>query len=408
MRYVRNMGAIADGSWLDGGRVRRIALACLIVSIGAIGLLILTANGTIDLSGRPLGTDFSQVWTAGTMVLDGRAAEVWHWPSHFRVQQAFHRSITVDLYGWHYPPPYLLIASVLATMPYLVALVVWQVVTLAPFTLMAQRYLGRRDAWLYVIAAPVTLICLTHGHNGFLTALLLGGGLILLDRKPFLAGLLLGCLVYKPQFALLIPLLFLAMRQWRAILGAAASSLALVVLTYGVWGWPVWQAFLDSLPLTQTTVIEQGNTGWEKIMSPFSALRSWGMAVGPAYTVQAAASVAAIGATLVLAWKSRPALRNAAASAAVLISTPYVLDYDYVVLLLGIGFLWKDGEEKGWGRWEKTLLAIAWIAPLLARTVASATLIPLGLLSAIAVLAIAASRGLRASPSRRSHAASGQ
>ncbi|MDQ3080384.1 MAG: DUF2029 domain-containing protein [Pseudomonadota bacterium] len=401
------MGGIADGSWLGEGRARRIAFACLIVSVGAIGLLIATANGTLDWKGRPLGTDFSQVWTAGTMVLDGRAAAVWDWPSHFRVQQAFHRSTTVDLYGWHYPPPYLLIASALATMPYLVALVLWQAATLAPFTVMAQRYLGRSDAWLYVIAAPVTLICLTHGHNGFLTGLLLGGGLLLLDRKPFLAGLLLGCLVYKPQFALLIPLLFLVTRQWRAILGAAASSLALIALTYAIWGWPVWQAFLDSFTLTRSIVIEQGRTGWEKIMSPFSAVRSWGMAIGPAYGVQAAASVAAIGATLALAWNSRPALRNAAATATVLISTPYVLDYDYVVLLLGIGFLWKDGEEEGWERWEKSLLAVAWITPLLARTVASATLVPLGLLSAIIVLGIAASRGLRASPSRHSHGESG-
>ena len=67
-----------------------------------------------------------------------------------------------------------------------------------------------------------------HGHNGFLTALLLGGGLILLERKPFLAGLLLGCLVYKPQFALVLPLLLLALWNWRAIAGAAVSSLALI------------------------------------------------------------------------------------------------------------------------------------------------------------------------------------
>jgi hypothetical protein len=394
------MGAIHDGNWLDRARVRRIALVSLIVSIGAIALLFATAHGTLDWKGRPLGTDFSQVWTAGTMVWDGRAAAVWDWPSHFAVQQAFHRSTTVDLYGWHYPPPFLLVAAALATLPYLPALIVWQAATLAPFAWMAQRYVGRKDAWLYVVAAPATLICLTHGHNGFLTALLLGGGLILLDKKPLLAGLLLGCLVYKPQFALVIPLLPLAARQWRAILGAALSSCALIALTYAIWGWPVWQAFLDSLPLTRTIVIEQGKTGWEKIMSPFAAVRSWGLAIGPAYLVQGAASIAAIGATLWLAWTGRPALRNAAASAAVLIATPYVLDYDYVVLLLGIGFLWKDGEEHGWGDWEKSLLALAWVAPLFARSLAEATLFPLGLLTAIAVLGIAFRRGVRASPSR--------
>lgn len=406
MGYVGNMGVIADGSWLDGARVRRIVCACLIISLGAICLLIATSHGTLDWKGRPLGTDFSQVWTAGNMVLNGRAAAVWDWPSHFLVQQAFHRSTTVDLYGWHYPPPFLLIATALGAMPYLVALFVWQAATLAPFTIMAQRFLGRRDAWLYVIAAPVTLICLTHGHNGFLTGLLLGGGLILLDRKPFLAGLLLGCLVYKPQLALVIPLLLVVTRQWRAILGAAISSLALVGLTYAIWGWPVWQAFLDSLPLTRTIVIEQGKTGWEKIMTPFSAVRSWGLAIGPAYAVQAAAGIAAVGIALALAWNRRPALRNAAVTAAVLISTPYVLDYDYVVLLLGIGFLWKDGDEHGWREWEKSLLALAWMTPMFARAIAEAALIPLGLLSAVLVLGIALNRGLKASPSHHSHEAS--
>ena len=219
MRYGRIMGAIGDANWLDAARVRRVAAICLLVSMGSLVMLAATAHGTLDYMGRPLGTDYSQVWTAGRMVWDGRAAAVWDWPSHFAVQQAFHQSTNVPLYGWHYPPPFLLIAAALASLPYLPALIVWQAATLAPFTWMAQHYLQRRDAWLFVLAAPVTLICLTHGHNGFLTGLLLGGGLILLDKRPLLAGLLLGCLVYKPQFALVIPLLLLAARQWHAILG---------------------------------------------------------------------------------------------------------------------------------------------------------------------------------------------
>ncbi|HXG99079.1 MAG TPA: glycosyltransferase family 87 protein [Sphingomicrobium sp.] len=395
------MGAVREGNWLDAARVRRVAMVCLMVSAAAIILLFATAHGTLDWKGRPVGTDFSQMWTAGQMAWDGRAAEVWDWPSHFAVQQSVHGSTTVDLYGWHYPPPFLIIAAALATMPYLAALIAWQAATLAPLALLGQHYLGRRDGWLFVVAAPVTLICIAHGHNGFLTALLLGGGLILLDRKPLLAGVLLGCLVYKPQFALVIPLLLLVTRQWRAIFGAALSSIALIALTLAIWGWPVWQAFLDSLPLTRDLVIEQGRTGWEKIMSPFAAVRSWGLAIGPSYFVQAGFSLAAIGASLWLAWRSRPALRNAATTAAVLIATPYVLDYDYVVLLLGIGILWKDGEQDGWGSWERTLLAFAWIVPLIARSVAEATLFPLGLVSALAVLGIALRRGIRASPSRR-------
>ena len=163
----------------------------------------------------------------------------------------------------------------------------------------------------------------------------------------------------------------------------------------------MWQAFFDSLPLTREVVIEQGTTGWEKIMSPFAAVRAWRLPVTASYFVQGVFSLAAIAATMRLAWNGRPALRNAATGAAVLIATPYVLDYDYVVLLLGIAFLLKDGEERGWGSWERTLLGFAWVAPLVARAVAEATLVPIGLASAVAVLAIAIRRNIRASPSRR-------
>ena len=224
---------------------------------------------------------------------------------------------------------------------------------------------------------------------------------MLLERRPFAAGLLLGCLVYKPQFALVLPLLLLVLWNWRAIAGAAVSSLALIGVTLVLWGWPVWQAFVDSLPLTQSIVIEQGRTGWEKIMSPFSAVRSWGGSIDAAYAVQVAFTVVAIAATLWLARKARPDVRNAAVTGAIIISTPYVLDYDLVVLLAGIVFLWRDAERHGWLSWEKSALALVWLAPLFARNIAAVTLFPLGLLSALLVVGLAVRRQFRASPSRR-------
>lgn len=402
------MGGWSTGNWLSRERALRIARVAGLVSIAIILFLVATSSGTLDRLGRPLGTDFSQVWTAGRMVLDGQAAEAWNWDRHFAVQQALHGPSLREYYGWHYPPPFLLIAATLATLPYLPALALWQAGTLVPFAAMIRRMSGRREAWLFVLAAPVSLVCVLHGHNGFLTALLLGGGLLALERRPFVAGLLLGCLVYKPQFALVLPLLLLVTGNWRAIAGAALSSLGLIAFTYGIWGWPVWQAFLDSLPLTRRVVIEAGTTGWEKIMSPFSAIRSFGGGVGLAYAGQAIASVMAIGATLWVARAGRPDVRNAAVTATVLIATPYVLDYDFVVLLAGIAFLWRDAERHGWLPWEKTLLGVVWLAPLVARNLAALTLSPLGLVTAIIILSLAVRRTVTASPSRHLHAASGQ
>ncbi len=394
------MGGLSSGDWLTRERAIRVAFITGFVSLAILGYLLATSSGTLDARGRPLGTDFSQVWTAGRMVLDGRAAEIWNWDAHRAVQEAFHGPRLAEWYGWHYPPPFLLIAAALATMPYLPALFVWQAATLLPFAWAIRRFTGRPEAWPFVLAAPVTLICVMHGHNGFLTALLLGGGLMLLEKRPFVAGLLLGCLVYKPQFALVLPLLLLVLWNWRAILGAAVSSMALIAITLALWGWPVWQAFLDSLPLTRSIVVEQGRTGWEKIMSPFSAVRGWGGSIEAAYAAQAAFTFVAIAATLWLAHKARPDLRNAAVNAVFLISTPYVLDYDYVVLLAGLAFLWRDATRHGWLPYEKSALALVWIAPLVARNVAALTLFPLGLLTALLVLGLAVRRHLTASPSR--------
>lgn len=389
------MKRLASGDWVTRERLRLIATLSCIVSLLTIGWLLATSHGTLDSSGRPLGTDFSNVWTAGKMVLDGRAAEAWSWPQHFAVQRAIHQSETVDVFGWHYPPPFLLIASLLATMPYVLALIVWQLSTLVPFTAMMWRILPRRETLLLTLGAPVTLICLMHGHNGFLTALLLGGGLMLLDRRQFVAGLLFGCLAYKPQFALVLPVILLAGGYWRAILGACASAGVLIGATLLIWGWPVWQAFMDSLPLTRHIVIEQGATGWHKIMSPFSAMRSWGAGLGFSYAVQLGATIATLAAVGLLTWrKAAPELRNAMVCAATLLSTPYVLDYDFVVLLPAFAWLWVNAREQGFLSWDKSLMLFAWFAPLFARQLAEWSLIPLGLGTAIIVAVLAVRRAL--------------
>ena len=390
------IGQLRSGDWLTADRVRAAGTVSLALACLSVLYLLVTAHGTLDAWGRPLGTDFSDVWTAGQMALDGRAAAAWDWAQHYQVQQAAHGDPHVPFYGWHYPPPFLLLASLLAMLPYLAALVVWQAASLWGALKVCRTILPGRTALLAMLGAPVVLLCVTHGQNGFLTAALLGGGLLLLDRRPLLAGLLFGCLIYKPQFALVIPVLLLAGGYLRAIAGACLSAAALVSATLAIWGWPVWQAFLDSLPLTRQIVIEQGETGWHKIQSPFAMVRMWGGPVPLAYAVQGAVTVAAMGAVLWLTRAARPNVRGAAICAAALLSTPYVLDYDLVLLGLGTLFLAADGLERSFLPWEKSLLALVWLAPLAARPLAEATLFPLGQASIVILLALAMRRSLGA------------
>jgi hypothetical protein len=399
-------------------RIRITASLMAVMTIGAIAILFLTAQGTVDFLGRPIGTDFSNVWTAGWLADHGRAADVWDWRAHYAVQQALHQDAAIPFYGWHYPPPFLLLAVLLAQLPYIAALILWQGSTLAfAFLLIRQILPKERDAWLAAIGAPVVLICLAHGQNAFLTASLLGGGMLLLDRRPWIAGILLGTLVYKPQFAVLIPVLIAARGNWRAFAAAGMASVSLCLLTFAIWGWPVWQAFLDSLPLTRHIVIESGNTGWEKIPSPFSAIRQWGGSVPAAYAVQGVVTFAAIATAALITRRGSVEARGGAVLSAALLCTPYVLDYDFVLLGVAIAFLSADMLKRGELPWERTALAYAWVAPLFGRWMNATTGIPVDMIAAIAVLFIALRRAvrfdgalanLRSSPCRHSHAASGQ
>lgn len=380
---------------VTAGRVR--LTAALVLASTVIGLLFLfaTAHGTVDSLGRPLGTDFSNVWTAGWMADHGRAAQAWDWPTQHEVQKQIHDDPAIPFYGWHYPPPFLIIASLLAQFPYVAALLIWQGMTLALALLVVRRILPDcRDAMLVALGAPVVLVCLGHGQNAFMTASLLGGGMLLLDRRPWIAGMLLGALVYKPQFAVLIPMVILARGNVRAFLSAGLTVAGLCLLTLAIWGWPVWAAFIDSLSLTRHIIIEAGATGWEKIQSPFAAVRQWGGSIAFAYAVQGVITAIAIALAALASWRGTMAVRGAAVLSAALLSTPYVLDYDFVLLGVAIAFLYADMRARGALTGEPGWLAYAWIAPLFGRSLSDLTHVPINLIAAIAVLTLASRRAI--------------
>jgi hypothetical protein len=242
-------------------------------------------------------------------------------------------------------------------------------------------------------------VCLAHGHNAFLTAALFGGGLLLLDRRPVLAGILFGCLAYKPQFGAILPLALLAGGYWRTILGGAAALAALTLLTLLLFGPEVWAAFLGSTGLTRSVVLEAGGTGWYKIQSAFAWVRMLSGGVTVAYAVQGAVTAAVLATTSWLWFVHAPfRLRAACLLLGSLLATPYLLDYDLVLLGLAVAFLAAHGLEHGFRRWEITALAFAWIAPVAARALAFFAHVPGGLLAVAVLFVLASARACREAP----------
>lgn len=373
------LGVLRSGAWLTPQRIVVYSLTLIAAYIALVAVGLLTATGPMDALRRPLGTDFSQVWAAGVSVLAGDPEQPFDPVQHAAAQRLLFAADT-PFYGWHYPPYFLAVASLVALMPYVPALLAWQGTTFVAYVLVVWRVLPHQMTLLLAAAFPAVLVNAGHGHNGFLTASLLGGGLLLLDRRPVLAGALLGLLVYKPQFGLVLPVALLAGRHWTAIASAVATVTLMTLATLIAFGGRTWEAFQSSMAFTRTVVLEQGITGWEKIQSAFSGVRALGASMGEAYAVQAALTFAVLSAVAWL-WHGRADMRlkSAALIVGTLLSTPYVLDYDMVVLGPALAFAVSWERERGFRPWLISLLAAVWVVPILARGVAACTLVPLGL-----------------------------
>ena len=377
---------LRSGEWLTIARARGYSLILLVIAAIALVGWIAVSDGLIDRNGKPLGTDFSNVYAAGALTWQGRPAEAYEPALQHAAEKAVFAGRDVPFYGWHYPPFFFAVAVLVAAVPYAWGLSIWLVASLAAYLAVIRAILPRPETLLTAAAFPAVFINIGHGQNGFLTAALLGGALHWLNRKPWLAGVLIGCLAYKPQFGVLIPIALLAGGRWRTIGAAIATVAALVAISFVTLGAGVWHAFADSMTFTQTVVLEQGGTGWEKIQSVFSAVRMWGAGVHFAYAVQMALALL-LAASLAWLWQSDAAfeLKASALASGSLLATPYVLDYDLVVLAVAIAFFVRHGIDRGFRSFEISVLAAAWIAPLLARGVAGITGIPLGLLVLLAI-----------------------
>jgi alpha-1,2-mannosyltransferase len=388
---------LRDGSWLTAERIRNYSLMLAIAGLVSLAAIWCSgASGMTDRFGRPIGTDFSGVWTAGRLVLMGQPQNVFDPTLHFEFQRAVFANRNIDVYGWHYPPYFLALATLLATMPYVPALLIWQGATFALFArTISQIAPSNNLVMVATIGFPAVFVTLGHGHNSFLTASLLGTGLVLLERRPVIAGIAIGLLAYKPQFGVVLPLVLIAGHHWRAAFCATITVAAMTLATVVSMGTDVWIAFFEAASFTRTVVLEQGNTGWHKIQSLFAAVRSFGGSLPLAYALQGLLTIAVLLAltTAILRRADHRLIKSATATAA-LLATPYCLDYDLAILGISIAFSLHYAAQHGFAPFEKTLLATVWLVPLVARTGMAATGVPIGVLVMGVFFAFVMSRAL--------------
>jgi hypothetical protein len=362
--------------WLNRERLAfyPAALFLLYLVFAALWTALTLAHGMMDPVGIPFGHVFIEFWTAAKAALGPTPAAIYDFPSFYAMQQTVVASVR-PLYPWHYPPVLLLFLAPFALVPYLWAVPLWYGANLAGYLTLVKRVaLERRLVWIG-LAFPGTVLTLHIGQFGLLLVAALGWGLLLLEERPVMAGAAIAVLAVKPHLCLLVPLALLVARRWTVFATATLVLILLIAASWLAFGGATWRALLGNLsafggahlllpPPTGRAAEVEGFLLWNWQPSVFVMVRQLGLASAPAYLVQTAAALAA-AAVVAWAW-CRPAPRTFQASVLVtanLLVSPYVYNYDLVLLILPIAWLGWHGARHGWLPGEKLMILLAWLLP---------------------------------------------
>jgi hypothetical protein len=216
--------------------------------------------------------------------------------------------------------------------------------------------------------SPAAVHVVVSGQATFLAVALVYGGLRLLDRRPALAGILFGLLGYKPQLCLLIPVALIAARQWRALAWAAATGMVLVLASLAIFGLGTW---LDFIALMRATSGERMHLYVMEVLTafvitPYVSMLGFGLSRGAASAIQLGLTAVAIAAT----WYAFRHHRSGAARTAVLLAgtffvSPYMLNYDLLLLMPATIALYRRGAAEGFHPLEPLVYAGIWVIPTL-------------------------------------------
>ena len=357
----------------------------------------------IDRNGKPIGTDFSSFYAAGSLALEGRAGDVYDMAAHYAREQ--------QIFGGRDALLWLAVSAALfarrgpagaAALP--IALIVWQGASLRFISPSSARSCGRCGAqtpWSRgsgcrwpppsrrsssISAMARTAFSLRHCSVRRCSRCRNG------RYSPASCS---ACSPTSRNSALLIPVALLAAGTMARDPAAGVTVIGACGRCRAAFGADIWWAFAASTETSRKLLLEQGDVGFEKLQSVFAAMRMWGGSVPLAYAVQARASVAADRQRR-MDWRTigRSRAQGRGSVIATLLASPHVLDYDLDDPRSGDRILRRHGLAERFPRFRHHVLAAAWIVPLLARGIAGATGIPLGLMAMMTLFCVVMRRAM--------------
>jgi glycosyl transferase family 87 len=297
--------------------------------------------GPYEKNGPLKGRDFLQFYVAGTLARDG------NWKALYdasqlerevaRIVPAAAGRVPAPVYG----PQLALLFSPLARLPYLEARWIWLALSAAIYLVAAALVIRtaaplegyRAFTWITLVSNPALMMVLATGQIGAVATLAWALGAVALAKgRPFLFGVSLGLLAYKPPLLIGALAALLAAGQWGVVMGALVSVAGQWSAAMLVTGPDPWKLYFQSLArLPEYYALTNTMPQHKQSLSGFFELL-----VGPGAAVAVLTALAVAG-VLALWWNRRgnrltmefvPML----AATSVLLS-PHFYVYDLVMLM---------------------------------------------------------------------------
>ncbi len=342
-------------------------VAALYLSLLFLGVDWSAASRSAELSvahSTVLGRDFANLFTGGRLVWEGRLETIYDLRAYQTYQDGLFGG-AVEGHNYSYAPVSFLYAWLFGLFPYFLSYLLWTGLTGAAFVCAARPYLrdAALPAWLALLV-PAAAMNVWAGHYGFLIGALWLGAWHYLERRPRLAGLLVGLMLVKPHLAILMPLLLVRRRAWTAFASATATVAGLILLSVLLFGVQPWNDYVGKTLGLQAAMVDDVHQFFVSMMPTLTpSLFRAGLPDAIVWPLQVGAACAAIAA---LWWRmpTDPRQAGLAAACATFLVLPYAFIYDMTaVSIASLVLLRRAGPGRGW--LQSPLLALpAFLLPV--------------------------------------------
>lgn len=309
--------------------------------------------------------DFLNFWMYGRAALTPD-------PSRFYDFDLYNRELSL-VFGledmgvaWSYPPSIMLVAAPFGELNYVYALTCWTLLGIAIFIAVLKQHVTDWRLLIPLVFSPAAALCLMGGQTSFMTTAILIGVFTSLDRKPLLAGFLIGLLTLKPQIGIFFPVLLAASGRWRVFFAATITALAITGITTALFGTQVWLDYIvKGLPVQNLVLLDPNMLNAPYMPTIFMNMRTAGASYEFAMAVQAGFSAVALG---VVFWAYRfhknanPLFLAALFLACSVFGSPYLLTYDLLPLTVAVVLLLASGKLDLLG--QRLALVVYWLPAL--------------------------------------------